>query len=502
MKNRNAKLLSITAILSTCAYSCTFIYFQNVGEGNFSEIIFPFCIFTLIAALVTFLSWLFFKKLETAAFFSCLAMFFFMNFNLLGKLLLKVSPNFRGEYILLIFVPLYLLLAVYLKKKAPDTKICLSAVSLVFCFLILWNGIFAVPAIIDKLTFEGSGKTLSDTLSSQEEGAQLLNRNVYYFIFDEYGGPESLAHYYNFDNQDFKQFLSDAGFIISQTSHNSESTNTVDIIPNVLNLNYVTEIDGTSKNNMQYTENPVLYQFFAEKGYQVNLVNHRDTLRTEKCRVISMYQGSNRTDTLTDYLFNQSMIYNLTLRLMPQQTSTSRYAEGLSSAINDMKHVWEEASDRPTLTVCYLQCPHAGFVFDQNGNRLPEEDSLNWADKDLYIGQLLFLNSQIEETVSLIQSNDPEAIIVLQSDHGARYAKHCMYLYDEADYDAKAETRYMQNILNCVYWGEGNPSADIEGLSGINTWRTILNTAFGGNLELLPEPEGYLYEWRKVDGIQ
>ncbi len=503
MNNIKTKILPVISILLTCAYPCTFIYFQNVGEGSFTEIILPFCIFTLIAALITLISWLYFKKIETAAFFSCLAMLFFMNFNLLGKLLLKVSANFKGEYILFIFIPLYILLAICLKKKAPDTKKGLSVISLIFGLLILWNGILAIPDIAQKLTFKGNGVVLSDNLSSsQQNGTELPNRNVYYFIFDEYGGSEGLKYYYAFDNHDFEQFLSDNGFVISHSSHNSESIDTVDTLPNLLNLDYVTEIGGTTENNMQYTENPILYQFFSNRGYQVNLINHRDALGEENCRVISKYRGNDRMDTLEDYIFNQSMIYNLTLRLMPRQTSTSRYAEGLSSAINDMKHVWEEAAGQPTLTICYLQCPHAGFVYDRNGNRLPEEDALNWADKDLYIEQLLFLNSQIRETVALIQSNDPDAVIVMQSDHGVRYAKHCMYLYEQSDYDAPTETRYMQNILNCVYWGEGNPPIDIEGLTGINTWRTILNNAFGSNLELLPEPEGYLYEWRKVDGIQ
>lgn len=503
MKSINTKFLSVLSILITCAYPCTFLYFQNVGEGNFTEILFPFFVFTLTASLLTLISWFFFRKLETAAFFSCLAMLFFMNFNLLGKLLLKMSPHFRGEYILLIFVPLYILLALYLKKKMPDTKPLLSIISLVFGLLILWNGIFAIPDIVQKLTFKGNNKILSDGLDSlSDKEGEISNQNVYYFIFDEYGGPENLEYYYDFDNHDFEQFLSNAGFVMSRTSHNSESIDTVDTLPNMLNLDYVTEIGGTTENNMQYTKNPVLYQFFSGRGYQINLINHRDALRTEHCRVISKYHGNDSMDTLEDYLFNQSMVYNLTLRLMPRQTATSRYAEGLSSAVNDMKHVWEETVGQPTLSVCYLQCPHAGFIYDRTGNRLPEESALDWADKDLYIEQLLFLNRQIEETVASIQKNDPEAIIVMQSDHGVRYAKHCMYLYDQADYDAALETRYMQNILNCVYWGKSNPPIDIEGLSGINTWRTVLNNAFGSDLELLPEPEGYVYEWRKLNEVQ
>ena len=48
---------------------------------------------------------------------------------------------------------------------------------------------------------------------------------------------------------------------------------------------------------------------------------------------------------------------------------------------------------------------------------------------------------------------------------------------------------YMQNILNCVYYkGE---KLDIESMTSINTWRTVLNTYFGTDYEMLPAPEGF-----------
>jgi hypothetical protein len=47
----------------------------------------------------------------------------------------------------------------------------------------------------------------------------------------------------------------------------------------------------------------------------------------------------------------------------------------------------------------------------------------------------------------------------------------------------------MQNILNCVYYkGE---KLDIESMTSINTWRTVLNTYFGTDYEMLPAPEGF-----------
>lgn len=74
-----------------------------------------------------------------------------------------------------------------------------------------------------------------------------------------------------------------------------------------------------------------------------------------------------------------------------------------------------------------------------------------------------------------IQAHDPEAVIILQSDHGARLGHHLAELYGDP-YDAETDTIHQQNILNCVYLpGE---TVDITGLNGINTLRTVLNRLF------------------------
>ena len=52
----------------------------------------------------------------------------------------------------------------------------------------------------------------------------------------------------------------------------------------------------------------------------------------------------------------------------------------------------------------------------------------------------------------------------------------------------------MQNILNSVYY-QGK-EMDIEGKSGINTLRIVLNEIFMTNYEMLDNPEKYLYQYK------
>ena len=100
----------------------------------------------------------------------------------------------------------------------------------------------------------------------------------------------------------------------------------------------------------------------------------------------------------------------------------------------------------------------------------------------------------MERIVEDIQKNDPDALIILMSDHGARYPHWQVDHYGAKAYDASVETLYMQNILNCVYY-QGK-EMDIEGKSGINTLRIVLNEIFMTNYEMLDNPEKYLYQYK------
>lgn len=86
-------------------------------------------------------------------------------------------------------------------------------------------------------------------------------------------------------------------------------------------------------------------------------------------------------------------------------------------------------------------------------------------------------------------THDPTAVIILQSDHGARVGYHLAELYGD-DYDPETETIHQQNILNCVY--AGGRQLDISGLSGINTLRTVLNQVYGMEYDRIPQREGFI----------
>jgi len=109
-------------------------------------------------------------------------------------------------------------------------------------------------------------------------------------------------------------------------------------------------------------------------------------------------------------------------------------------------------------------------------------------EKKYYLGQYIFATEKMREIAELLVENDPNSIIIIQSDHGARAS---------SDPDLFLEIFPLEdvsNIFNAVYYkGE---KLDIEGLSGVNTLRLVLNKAFTERFDMLEVPvDTYKYKW-------
>ena len=221
------------------------------------------------------------------------------------------------------------------------------------------------------------------------------------------------------------------------------------------------------------------------------MVNHLNTFSDTNCNVLNYKQ---KKENLSTYVLDNGIWSEVDSFVSwgKQKLSgnSNDYYTNLSDVLTIMENITDYTSDsKPTFTFAYAECPHEYFTFDADGNRIAKEDETNWKDKSIYLNQYKYITKCMERIVEDIQKNDPDALIILMSDHGARYPHWQVDHYGAKAYDASVETLYMQNILNCFYYkGE---KLDIEGMTSINTWRTVLNTYFGTDYEMLPAPEGF-----------
>lgn len=481
-------LPAILAVVLTCLYPCVFIFSRNAGEARVVDALLFLGIFLATAAVILAVMGAVFRDVSRAAFVTCLAMLVVINFSLVADAVTGVLPWLLAKYQLAVILLLGLGLIILLLRKKPNMNAGCIILALTFGSMSLVSVFTAVPKIISAVSYTREAEARETVVEETIRGDK---PNVYYLLFDEYGGDENLQFYFDYDNSGFYQELEKRGFSVSRTTYNTESCWTDTLVPNLLNMDYVTSDEMPEKARREYLVNPYMVQMLRENGYGVNVINHRAYLRVEDANELTEGQVE---DNISEYLLENSLffkidyLYNRINRLLFEDYRDN-YAGPLNECFAALIDCWQE-TDGPTLTLSYIQAPHAPFVYNSDGSLRDMSNAWYWKNVTLYPGQLEYVNTLILQAVDNIQKNDPTAVILLMSDHGARVPLHMVEQYGGPRYDAEVQTRIMQSAL-CAVCVPGQ-TLDIEGQTGINAARTVFNSVFGMELEMIPEAEGYV----------
>lgn len=132
----------------------------------------------------------------------------------------RILPFLRDRYLLVLLIVLLLGLFLLLIRKKPDLRTGCLLMLIAFGSMIFINTIQAIPAILSS--HEVNQEMMRSVPDDENPNVQVeqnvqfgANRpNVYYFLFDEYGGYDNLEHYYHFDNSAFLEDLEARGFSV------------------------------------------------------------------------------------------------------------------------------------------------------------------------------------------------------------------------------------------------------------------------------------------------
>lgn len=490
-RKHKSLLPGFLAVILTCFYPCAFLFSQNAGEANASDMLPFFLLFLITAAAGLALCCLIFRNVSRAAFFTCLSMLVVINFTMITDGIKGKLPWFQDKFFLIAVGILLLgLLLLFVRKKPHMTAGCII-IAITFGALTVMSFINAAPKLFMTASMKKEAQNQSQSVDVILSGEK---RNVYYLIFDEYGGDENLLTYFGFDNSAFYEELMKRGFSVSRGSYNTESCWTDTLIPNLLNLDYVADDNMPEKVRRDFLKNPMLFRIFRKNGYEINLINHRAYLRD---RTVNELTEGQTEDNISEYLFKNSIYCKIPvvkdrINLWLFENYRDHYRGPLENALGVLLKSSDYTKKGPTLTVSYIQCPHAPFVLRLDGKDNPPADQWNWKKENQYPEQLQCLNKLILEAVDNIQREDPKAVILLQSDHGARVPLHMVEQFGGPRFDAERETPVMQSTLCCAYIP--GKTVDIEGDTCINAARKVLNEAFGTALPEIPAKTGYVLD--------
>jgi len=322
--------------------------------------------------------------------------------------------------------------------------------------------------------------------------------NVYYLLFDEYAGYQSLKDSFGFANDSLYHFLDQKGFRNIPGGSNYDFT--LFSMSSIFNMQYVdtTGITGTTlQNDLQVRTNEIRYGsvfgLFENMGYQIENYSIFD--------IGNRHSVSDKNDflpvhsrLLTDKIFHNRLlrtsgwIFKTGKFALPAWKKKYLYQHDVTNIFSEQA-VKQTAADKSTVPkFCYAHfiIPHGPFYRDSSGQYNSDAsiaDEATLTNKAAYLAYLKYGNTVIESLVESITANDPQAIIVLMSDHGfrpyqtpERYVPFC--------FDNICAVRFPNN----------NYGATGERHSAVNFFRYLFNKQFGQNIPYLPDRVSIVYD--------
>ncbi|GAG63193.1 unnamed protein product [marine sediment metagenome] len=142
--------------------------------------------------------------------------------------------------------------------------------------------------------------------------------------------------------------------------------------------------------------------------------------------------------------------------------------------------------NEPKFVFAHINCPHPPYVFDANGDLVPETKLLMhgsvWKQKELYLNQLIFVNKKVKTLVKeILLKSEIAPIIILQADHGTAST------FNDWEHLTVKNLKERMTIFNAYYLPKGGNELLYSYITPVNTFRLIFNFYFSTDYKLLKD---------------
>ena len=377
----------------------------------------------------------------------------------------------------------------------------------------------------------------------------LPSPNIYWLLMDGMLGFKAMEHLFNNPQSEFTAQLTERGFIINREAqfealHSTKFTIPALMCPNYYDAFFVPALRNCDLNDYKQKmklrdvirktadfarSRNELISAFDKKGYQTNTIGFITHFEFVNFNTSYLYLSEKQiisNDGILDVLANLSSkrnvkntLYQATiLREMSSIIDVlfDKYENSILNVFDDIQNHHPQISnvfksffgefyqgdDRwylnalagimnnssPTLTIIHDLKAHVPFIYDEHGNLIKRKLKKKSMDPYNYPPQHHFTSSIIISYIDFILNADPEAVIVLQSDHGLHEEENRKQLISKHEKNDD-DVRLMQNqTISAVRIPDMENGQPIEPL---NITRVLVNRYVGDNYELL-DPENII----------
>ncbi len=456
------------------------LYFPNMGEIMFADMLLYFGIMLAVGLLAWAGMFLVTRRKGFAAVAATVWLLVLLNVGRIMPAVNKVYP-LLGLKVLLPVVLVFLGAVTFGLSRLKEDFLN-DAVKVLSLALAVFIVASAVPQFFGGADPEyDEGEAAAEETRFDLTPAEGVDRpNIYWIISDEYAGLDELNRYYHYDNTPFYNDLRSLGFTVSDNSHNW-SKDTYTILRGILGLRYSSspEAETTREKEQALADGDLaMFKLLKNLGYELCEAESTNKFRLKNRLRNEITDTSPRTSdgkAVANLLLEYSILYRYENEILRKLAPELAAASDKEAVLNVFE--WAEDPESmhipgPNFTVIYVKCPHWPFMFDREGNEVPGDKWLERKEKKYYLDQLVYVTGRLRKICENIVTEDPDSIIVLQSDHGYRFVSNITWLD-------------LTNVMNAVYF-RGQPIEEIQDRNALNTWILVLRKQFGVNI---PEAE-------------
>ena len=234
-----------------------------------------------------------------------------------------------------------------------------------------------------------------------EEKRPVTTPDIYLLVYDSYANGETMLAY-GIDNSPQEEYLSEQGFVLYPRTYSIGGL-TLTSMSRVLNAS--TEFYGSARKAV--SGDGIVQNALHDLGYTTYGIFQTDY----------MFQGIGSSyDIFYPPLEEQSNQLLISAILIGEFRFDFSYHEQTYSEFLDTKHnIFADISDDQIFIYSHTELPNHS---QNSGKCLPDET-------EKYADRLSRANEEMQQDIGMIIKNDPEAIIIIASDHGPYLTKNC-----------------------------------------------------------------------------
>lgn len=448
---------------------------ENLYVITWGDALRLFLFYEFAAVLILLLFRLYFKHSTKAALATFVSFAVYLFFGAVHDNLKKFVPTTLTKYSILLPCLLFVYFCfLLLLKKKNIAKRLLAYLNTLLGILILLEVIMLV-----QQTFNQNDKAFSIALKPG-----LSRPNVYLIILDEYAGSAQLEHTFGFRNADFLDSLSGLGFTVSKNA-TSNYRATPFSIASLLSMSYNDELK-----NFDYTDQNLNYCYckiaqsnvvsgFKSLGYRFVNLSIFDVQGEES--LISKTFLKAGTELITAQTLGSRLKKDIYANfVLNNLRKTFLYKKMVMEDLHNNELLYQNtvqqartASLQPAFMYTHLLMPHFPYYYNSSGvlNDLSVLGPENVSNMTLYLEYLHYINKRILTLLNQILQADKNAVILLLSDHGYRYANDGNFVFSTlfASYDATGAMKKNSSVI-----------------TNVNVFRQLFNQLFNTQFPLLP----------------